>query len=221
MKFFSLLILIFHSCVFAESYSEAQLVQRLRMLKGKIEPSFLDGCREEISPVKIDCFNFTEEVLRDYIVSNGQLNRLHDQVADSLRNLLQAPGSKDLQKIAFTKDVLNTVNCMRSEFTSFRFRCLTLHHNDDKKHCPSMDVVASTKRNSPEKIINLCPRYFYLDSVNRAGAILHELSHKCGARDYESLGTGMINQFKSRPHPSGARNADNFRLWSVFGFSYP
>ena len=212
-------------------HSRSEMLTFLKTLEGKIGPAFLNDCSKTIREVTINnCGKMQSKVLTDYMTSVVQLNRLRDQVnAYSKRPAIRADKDKrkTLQKIQ------SVLICMHNKYSGMNIKC-------DSNCNPRIIAYTYTAR---DKDIQICDKYFNLSKTTRSATLLHELSHECGAKDWEYLynrdkairkptslvGTKMqilgtktgLSMILGEAYNASANAADNFRYWSLKGFCLP
>lgn len=206
-----------------QTHSRAELIRLLNRVQGQLEPSVYAACRENVEDVRIvNCGNRHSRVLSDYMISVVQLNRLRNQV----RAYSQRPAIRNNStRRAHVARVGQMLSCLRTESDNLVFTCAT-------QGCGPTTYALNPRGSQGE--IQLCPRYFELSRTMRSATILHEVSHDCGALDFEYY--YHDNQRVARPNATYTdsiqrifgwstniihRNADNFRYWVQEGFCLP
>lgn len=200
----------------------------MKVAEKGIDPSFQKICEENIEDVSIEqCGKNTGQVLGDYVTSVLQLNKLRDQVrAYSNR----ADIRNNPQRRKSVEAVSHRLQCMRKEFDKYKISCSCPRY-------PKGDAFAYVLLNKTKEIY-ICNAYFDRKQRSlRSAVLLHEVSHKCGTRDWKYL-NGYDGKFNHYPietqkmNMAGSwfkvpvrnltpNNADNFEYWALRGFCLP
>lgn len=221
-----LLILSFPLWAADRDFSREQILGLLKITENGLDPVTKKMCEESVEDVSISqCGKDTSKVLGDYVSSVLQLNQLRNQVRiyGNRSDIRNNPGRRS--RVAA---VAQKLQCMRKEFDEYKISCA----------CNAAPKVLAYVYHDRNKEIFLCKPYFSRKKRQyRSAVLLHEVSHKCGTRDWKYLNT-LSGEFINSPIESHklkvagkwrtsnvkeitAKNADNFEYWAVQGFCLP
>lgn len=193
--------------------------------QGKISQQIRQDCNND--DVSIRCANMNSLVFGDYIASKILLTQFKRAALNYANNPMV---KNNVYHSVENSKYLALFTCMENQYKNLTITCQTNHGGLVAKsgagYCP-FNVFGYVSPSSRKGEVFIGPIQHLGPSTKlRACTYLHEVSHHCGAIDFEYYGSGQAGQYlkgqaKNSRFSGSKINADNLCLMAYSGYCIP